>query len=261
VAGYAADRFWVECGANVEIDQSTTRPAEAELLPARIAAACACALDADGAGLSVLDGGFRVPLGASDDTASYAERLQFTQGQGPCLEAALGGRPVVAGAADLRQRWPQFADVLFASTPYRAVLTVPLSIMSATRGALDLFLTDEADLTSVLLADAAEVSAAVVQALRTADEGEQRPAWPEDEGDRLPSWLAGPTANRRRFVWLAVGLVMATLDVSADDALSLLRAYAYGHNQLLDDVASALVDGRLRLNEIRTGDGGPSTAG
>lgn len=251
MARHAADRFWVECGASVEMDRSNPERSEAELLPARMAAACACALETDGAGLSVLDGGFRIPLGASDDTASYAERLQFTQGQGPCLDAAVGGQVVVAGSADLRHRWPQFADVLFASTPYRAVATVPLSIMSATRGALDLFLVDEAALTSGLVAEAADVSAAVVQALRTADGGGQPTRWPEDEGDRLPSWLAGPAANRRRFVWMAVGLAMATFDVNADDALSLLRAYAYGHNHVLDDVAAALVDGRLKPNQLR----------
>jgi hypothetical protein len=250
MAGRAADRFWDEHGPRVT-GRADPDGDEAQLLPTRLAANCARALEVEGAGLSVLDGGFRVPLGASDDTASYAERLQFTQGQGPCLQAAREGQLVAAGSHELVHRWPQFADSLFAETPYRAVLTVPLSIMSATRGAMDLFLVDDADLTGVLLADAADVSAAVVHALRNADGRERHLASPDDEGGPLPSWLSGPTANQRRFVWLAVGMTMANFDVNADDALALLRAYAYGHNQLLDDVAVALVEGRLRLNEVR----------
>jgi hypothetical protein len=249
VAGEAAGRFWDEHG-----DEATGAAIaggrDAELLPARLAANGARALDVDGAGLSVFDGDFRVPLGASDDTASYAERLQFTQGHGPCLEAALGGQIVIAGADGIRQRWPQFGEALYAATPYRAVISVPLSIMSTTRGAMDLFLVDEAKLSTVLLADVAEVSAVVVQALRTADDRDQQPPAPETDDQLLPSWLTGQAPNHRRFVWLAVGMTMASLDINADDALAALRAYAYGNNQLLDDVARSLLDGRLQLNEV-----------
>jgi hypothetical protein len=260
VAGRASDRFWAECGASRYVDNLAGEPTGAgptgdvgvdgELLPTRLAAACACALGAGGAGLSILDGDFRVPIGASDDTASYAERLQFTQGQGPCLDAARDGQIVVARSDEIRRRWPQFADAMFAATPYRAVLTVPLSIMSATRGALDLFLAEDASLSGLLLADAAEVSAAVVQALRRADDRGERPASFEGDVEPLPSWLAGPAAKLRRFVWLAVGMTMARFDVNADDAVAMLRAFSYGRGEVLDAVAVDLVEGRLQLDEI-----------
>jgi hypothetical protein len=255
VAGDAADRFWVECGARRYVgplgpDRLDPDGVDGALLPARLAAACACALDADGAGLSVHDRGFRVPLGASDDTASYAERLQFTQGQGPCLDAGREAQIVVARSGDIRSGWPQFADALFAGTPYRAVVTVPLSMMSTTRGALDLFFVEEDGMSGLLLADVAQICAVVVEALRRADDHGQPTAQPEDEADPQPSWLTGPISNRRHFVWLAVGMAMATFDVGSEDALALLRAYSYGHGQLLDDVAGALIEGRLPLDQI-----------
>jgi hypothetical protein len=46
-------------------------------------------------------------------------------------------------------------------------------------------------------------------------------------------------------------MTMARFDVSGTDALALLRAYAYGHDELLDEVALDLVEGRLLLNEIQ----------
>jgi hypothetical protein len=56
-----------------------------ELLPVRVARACAQMLQVDGAGLSLVDTAQqRMPLGASSEEAATAERLQFTVGAGPC---------------------------------------------------------------------------------------------------------------------------------------------------------------------------------
>ncbi|MDT4941190.1 MAG: hypothetical protein QOJ34_1279 [Pseudonocardiales bacterium] len=240
------DRFWDEYGRSVGADASG-----AELLPTRLARACAYALGVDGAGLSVLESDFRVPLGASSDMASHAERLQFTQGEGPCLDAVSEGHDVAAGAADLRRRWPQFADALFSETSYRAVITMPLSVTNSTRGALDLFFVDEARLGTLRLADTAHVSAAIVRALRDADALDRPVAQSEWTDEFIPGWLTGAAANHRRVVWFAVGMTMARFDVSGPDALALLRAYAYGHGDVLDEVAAALVEGRLHLKEIQ----------
>src|SRR4051794_25812896 len=83
-----------------------------ELLPHRLASACARMLPVDGAGLS-LEGsaGRRIPLGASSEAAATAERLQFTVGAGPCVTAQDTREPVFAMNADLRRRWPAFADL------------------------------------------------------------------------------------------------------------------------------------------------------
>lgn len=47
-------------------------------------------------------------------------------------------------------------------------------------------------------------------------------------------------------------MAMANFDLNADDALALLRAYAYGRSRVLDDVALALVEGRVELSQIRS---------
>ena len=72
-----------------------------ELLPAGLArAAVRVPPGVAGAGISVLaDPGLRVPMGASDDDAATAERLQFTVGERPCPQAHSSARPVYAPAA------------------------------------------------------------------------------------------------------------------------------------------------------------------
>lgn len=106
------DRFIAHYHGEPEAD--TAGP---DLLPVRLARACVGVLGVDGAGLSVVSGAFRVPLGASDDVAALAERLQFTQGEGPCLDAAVHGRLVVAAEPELQRRWPMFPQELLTAPP------------------------------------------------------------------------------------------------------------------------------------------------
>lgn len=87
------------------------QPAEydgVELLPVRLARAATQLFDAvAGTGISVLAPlGLRVPIGASDPDAATAERLQITFGEGPCLQAATTGRPVIATPESYAQSWP-----------------------------------------------------------------------------------------------------------------------------------------------------------
>src|SRR3954454_3674667 len=222
-------------------------PDESELLPVRLAEAVAAVLPVDGAGLSLFDREFRVPLGASGEAAGEAERLQFTQGQGPCLAAGRQRRVLACERADLTAEWPSFAAELFARTPYRAVLTLPLTITSATSGALDLFFIDDPRMRAVGLSDAARVAEEIVGCLSRVTVAAGLAA---TEDVDLP-WLASPAAGARTVVWLAVGVVQVRFNLSAENALALLRAHAFGSGRLLDDAAAAIVNGTLPIEELR----------
>ena len=235
--------------------QQVTDPqiAGPELVPARLARACATVLEIDGAGLSVIEDDFRIPLGASDEPSSVAERLQFTQGEGPCLDAARGRQVLVADSTQIDRRWPSYGAELFARTPFRGIATIPISLAVSTRGALDLFLIDERALGSLRLADAVTVADALVETLDAHDAATQNnvDVW---TGQPIRSWLTAPPAHQRRFVWLAVGMVMGTFRSAAPDALALLRSYAYGNGTDLDDLALALVERRVTLDQLKTDD-------
>jgi hypothetical protein len=218
------------------------------LLPDRLAAACVTVLPIDGAGLSLIEDRFRIPLGASDATAAFAEQLQFTQGDGPCLEAASQRSVIAAGATDIERRWPQFADELLTGTPYRAVISVPLALHRDATGALDMFLIDETHLDGIRLTDAAGIAAAIVDALQAADDVALRNLWSTPD---VPVWLTSPRAQKRQLVWVATGMVMQQFHTGAENALAALRAHAYGHDRTVDDLAARLVDGDVDLNDLQ----------
>jgi hypothetical protein len=215
-----------------------------ELLPERLARACAAVLPVDGAGLSVFFAeDRRLPLGASDAIAASAERLQFTVGEGPCLTAGATGQPVVADEEELFRSWPVFADALVTKTPIRGVIALPLRGPLRDIGAVDLYLQSAERVRSVSLADVLTVLTALSLCFADAMAGQ-----PHTESG--PSWLDAPPAGRRAQVWQALGMINAGLHLRTTDAMSLLRAYAYGHDAVVDDVADAVVQRRLSLDEL-----------
>lgn len=226
-------------------DPATATP---ELLPVRLTRACVQVLPVVGAGLSLINHDFRVPVGASDELASVAERLQFTQGEGPCLDAARQSKIVIAGEADLRQQWPLFAANFLEHTPFRGTLCIPLHLSAETTGALDLFVTDPDDLAAISLTDAVTVSDEIMDALTIAQALTGSVGAFSDEPE--PAWLNSGAARDRTIVWVAMGILMTRLDTTADTALAVLRGYCFSHDAVLDDVADALVSGRLDVAEI-----------
>jgi hypothetical protein len=242
-------RVWIEA------DDAST--AYGELLPVRLARACVEVLPVDGAGLSLHDTAFRVPLGANDDVATLAERLQFTQGEGPCLEASSERRVVVASPAVLQERWPAFTDELFRHTPYRAIASVPLALTPRSFGALDLYFTDPDAVDGVSLVEVSAVCAEIVEALQIATDSaptdDARAGLESDlETDLMPPWLTSAPARVRSFVWVAMGMIMTAYQLTAPDALAMLRSYAYGHDLLVDDLSVALADGTMSATELQS---------
>jgi hypothetical protein len=215
-----------------------------ELLPERLARACAAVLPVDGAGLSAFFAeDRRLPLGASDQPSASAERLQFTIGEGPCLTAHATGEPIFADEHELQARWPGFAEVLLTRTPIRGIISLPLHGALQDVGALDLYVCPPGDIRSVGFADAVAVLAALTTTFATAMADE-----PHSESG--PAWLDAPAAGRRAVVWQAIGMVDVGLDLRGSDALALLRAYAFGHDTDLDAVAGDLVERRLSLDQL-----------
>jgi hypothetical protein len=213
-----------------------------ELLPERLARACAEVLPVDGAGISLFFASDRrLPLGASDDQAAVAERLQFTVSEGPCLDAHASGRPVVTQETDIRSRWPAFHDELVTRTAVRDIISLPLVDETRGFGALDLYLVPPSDVRAVALADALAVASEVVAVFH---------AGGADRGREGPAWLDAPAAERRSLVWQAMGFVNAGLEVSSDDALALLRAHAYSAGLEIDDLAAQVLSRQVPLEHL-----------
>src|SRR6476619_2092642 len=105
---------------------------------------CIGAVAVDGGGMSLLSRtGAGEPVYGSDPTAEKLESLQFTLGEGPCVDASEGRAPVLvpdlespgSGATD---RWPTFlAEAVGLGV--RAVFAFPLRIGARSLGAVDFY--------------------------------------------------------------------------------------------------------------------------
>jgi hypothetical protein len=134
------------------------RRAAPHALAAHLADACVTVLGVDGAAISVVDERVPAPLGASDSNARLAARLQLEHGEGPGLDAGRLGRMFAGDGAELARSWPEFAAALTAQTPFEGVISLPLVFGGRARGALDLFLHDAGQLSTVGLAHAVKIA-------------------------------------------------------------------------------------------------------
>jgi hypothetical protein len=223
-------------------------------LPARLCAACLSALPVSGVGVALMtvDGPSGVVLAATDERARQLEELQFALGEGPCVEASGGGRPVlVPDVADVgadrgmagSSRWPRFG-VAVADAGIQAVFAFPLRVGGIRVGVLDLYRDSPGRLTA----------AEVVEALAFADAATEVVLHMQDNAmhDGEPAALVG-AIERRAVVHQATGMIAIQLSVSLAEALLRLRAHAYASRRTVSAIAADVVDRRLRFDERRSG--------
>ncbi|CCH88506.1 conserved protein of unknown function; putative GAF domain [Modestobacter italicus] len=166
-----------------------------ELLPERLARACAQVLPVDGAGIShFFTADRRLPLGASDPVSAEAERLQFTAGEGPCLSAHAEGTPIVAGESTIEARWPAFPGTLVTHTPIRGTILLPLRHGLQGIGAVDLYVVPPNDVASLSVQDALAITEEIAVVLQAQSLHDRQ----HSDG---PAWLDAPAAQQRSTVW------------------------------------------------------------
>ena len=217
-----------------------------ELLPVRMATACAQVLSVAGVGISMFGASdLRIPIGASDEDAAVAERLQFTTGEGPCLDAHELSLSVLATESLIEQRWPEFHFGLVTRTPFRAITALPLPFDLKDAGTVDLMFHSSADMAKLNITDADAVVGEVERILRTDSTVEFSLLGPG------PAWLSSPSANSRNAVFVAMGFLNIALEVSTSDALALLRGRAYAAGRTVDDIARDIIERRLPIDALR----------
>ena len=231
--------------ANHLIDAEPSRPGSPQGATDRLDRLCSAltrSLPATGVGLSLLTedthGGWA--LAASDTASRMLEELQFSLGEGPCLDAFASRRPVLEPDLPVHgmRRWPGYAPAA-QEHGVRAVFAFPLQVGAARAGALDIYRDEQGALTTDALTQAftfADVAMSVLV------DGQQDAA-----GSRTAPDLDDVLANRLE-VYQAQGMVMIDLGVSIDEAIARLRAHAYAEGRSISDVANDVVAGRLRLD-------------
>ena len=211
----------------------------------RLCIACLPLLGVDAAAISLIDEGeSRGTFGASDAAARLLDSLQFTAGEGPCLEAAEMMVPVLVPDlhAQDEPRWPAFKEAA-ERAGVRAVFAFPIRVGLIGLGALDLFRSVAGPLSAVQLTDAVMVADAASQILLdVVDEARDT----SERADPLAQWAQVASLSRVE-VYQATGMLMAQLELSPTAALVRLRAYAFANELTVSEVAQLVTSRQLRM--------------
>jgi ANTAR domain/GAF domain len=223
--------------------------ADGRELARHICTACVAGVGVDGAAMSLLTGSVhRETLFATDATAATLEDLQFTLGEGACMEAASTGSPVlVPDIHDLVRsaRWPVFAAAVTEQTGVRALFALPLQLGAINIGVLDLYRDTPGPLLGHELRDMVAATDTAMLLLLGSH---------SDADDDDPVRTDGPRKGRQREegLWIdraevhqATGMVLVQLDIPPEDAFARLRAYAFAQRRPLNEVARDVVGRRL----------------
>jgi GAF domain-containing protein len=212
-------------------------------LPGRLAAACVRSLPVTGVGLALMtDDGPAGTITATDGAALELEELQFTLGEGPCVDASRTGRPVLQPdlAQTARLRWPAFAGGALEAG-VRAVFAFPLRVGAIRLGVLDLYRDRAGPLSAEELTEALSFADAATRVLLHEQAG-------------VSTLDAVPTLDDRAEVHQATGVISVQAAVSLAQALALLRARAYADQRPIADLARDVLAGTVQFRDV--GDNG-----
>jgi ANTAR domain len=179
----------------------------------------------------------------TDGRSERLSELQLTLGEGPSLDAAASGGPVLASdlAADgYAGRWPAFTQAALQAGA-AAIFAFPLRIGAIRAGTLGLYRDQPGSLTNFQLGDA--LTFADTATLLMLDGQGQAAGDPGTGPGGQPAGLA----LHRAEIDQATGMLTEQLGVDMADAFVRMRAYAYVNDLRLTDVARDIIARRLRL--------------
>ncbi|MET0474776.1 MAG: GAF domain-containing protein [Mycobacterium sp.] len=185
---------------------------------------------------------------ATDTVAERIDELQYTLGEGPCLDAYTSQWPQLyprIGGAERHDRWMAFAGAV-VELGVHAVFTFPVPGPQHALGVLELYrrtpgAMDDGQLNHAsLCADAISrtIMSIVPQTLSPSDAVTYAEAILERPGNPF----------NRSEVSVAAEMVALQLNVSADEALARIRAHAYARDVPMTSAAADVMTGRLILH-------------
>ncbi|MGA8546341.1 MAG: GAF and ANTAR domain-containing protein [Mycobacterium sp.] len=210
----------------VDLTQQFSQPTEIDVTLSRVtAAAIELIHGVDVADVLMIAGPdlFR-SVAATDQLAVDLDAAQQQFGEGPCLDAAVGGAPVLCNDLHRDSRWPRFAKSAIAAG-ITSILSFQLYTHNARMGAMNLFgrepgaFTPEAEAVAVMLATHAAIALIA-----------------DDMQLQFRSALAS-----RDVIGQAKGMIMERFKVDAVRAFELLTRLSQNSNVRVADVAAHLV--------------------
>jgi GAF domain-containing protein len=170
-------------------------------------------------------------VGSSDTTAAQLDETQYSQGDGPCLEAMRVGEIIEVTDANSEIRWGTYLS-LAVEEGLSASLSTPITAAGVTIGVMNLYSTKPRTFTEDERARAQsyadQAAAAIAIATRLAHHAQL--------SDDLRTAMAS-----RATIDQALGILMGELRCNADEAFAVLRKMSQEANTKLRDVAAILI--------------------
>jgi hypothetical protein len=178
-------------------------------------------------------------LCTTDEVSQLIEELQYTLGEGPCVDAYQQDKVVAEPdlADPVTRRWPAFTPPALQAG-VRAIFGFPLRVGTVHLGALNLYRDLPGPLTGDQHADALVVADVAARWVLEAQAGA-----PVD----MVAEELEVSADFHFAVHNAAGMVSVQESISVTEALIRLRAFAFSSDRLLADVAQDVISRRLRL--------------
>ena len=184
----------------------------------------------------------------TDKPSELLAELQVTLGEGPDLDAAASGGPVLASDLDETEavrRWPAFAPAARLAGA-AAIFAFPLQLGAIRTGVMGLYRVRSGPLTAYQLGDALTFAdTATLLLLDAQDQAAGGATGPPGAG---PGGQPADLTRNRAEIDQATGMLTEQLGVGIAEAFLRLRAYAYAHDRGLSDLARDIVARRLRLS-------------
>jgi hypothetical protein len=186
------------------------------------------------------DQGVEVIAGASDALAAAIQNEEFTLGEGPATDVRQQRRPVlISNLRDVASDWPRFVPAA-ARLGIQAISAIPLQIGAVDLGVLVLGNANHWTWSGQELADSLLLGDLISRLVLDLQAGvtSESLAWALDATDS------------RAVVHQATGMIAAQLNVSVAEALVRLRANAFATDRSIDRVATEVVAGERRFEEL-----------
>ncbi len=180
-------------------------------------------------------------ISATDSVITQLDELQYTLGEGPCIDSYRTRQPVLIPdleAATAFERWPGFAH---EATPVgaRAMFAFPLLIGAGAFGVVEFYCRLQGQLEDPDLARALLLVDRIMR-VTLDDLGRPGAVDADDEGEVA---LFGRTQ-----VAQATGMISVQLHTSVADALAQLRARAFTQGRPVGEIADDVIYRRYRFN-------------
>ncbi len=206
----------------------------------RICTVCPDIVGVDGAGVMLMSGDVsRGSLCATDAVSHRIEDLQYTLGEGPCVDAYR--QDLVVAEPDLaepvQRRWHAFSPPALEAG-VRAIFGFPIRVGTVRLGALNLYRDRPSQLSPDEHANALVIADITARWVLEAQAGAPL--------DTVAAELE-ISADFHYAVHNAAGMISVQLGTNVAEALIRLRAYAFSNDRLLADVAQDVIARRLRL--------------